>query len=63
MKKKNEKENKTMARKSRYAAYAQYMTSKKTNKVEAALAKEASIMKRIEKMKKEAAETMKKGEN
>ena len=51
-----------MARKSRYAAYAQYMNSKKTNKAESALAREASIMRRIEQMKKEAAKTMKKEE-
>lgn len=52
-----------MARKSRMADYAQYMKSKKANKAEAALAKEASIMKRIEQMKKEAAKSMKKEAN
>ena len=57
------KENKTMARKSRVANYAQYMKSKKANKAEAALAKEASIMKRIEQMKKDAAKSMKEEAN
>ena len=52
-----------MARKSRVANYAQYMKSKKANKAEAALAKEASIMKRIEQMKKEAVKSMKEEAN
>ncbi len=51
-----------MARKSRMAAYAGYMQSKKENKAQSALAKEASIMRRIELMKKEAANNVKKEE-
>ena len=52
-----------MARKSRMVAYAGYMQSKKANKAQSAFEREASIMRRIEQMKKEAAKNMKKEEN